>query len=134
VVLRTFPTPQLAINQLAAQGVVSVDGRDWGGSSGIIIKPGIVVTAEAAPERDDEINVILPDGQEVTATVAGRDPTTDDIAVLRVGGCDLTEAKAATLPLPGAIVIGVGRVGKDVVARLDRARRRSMAELARRAD
>ena len=116
-VLKDFSDATTAIVQAAAKYVVAVDGRDWGGSSGIIIKPGVVVTAEEALERDDEVEVILPDGQEVKATVAGRDPTTD-VAVLRIGGSDLTEPKAAALPLPGAIVIGVGRVGKDVVAAL----------------
>lgn len=116
-VLKDFSDATTAIVQAAAKRVVAVEGRDWGGSSGIIVKPGVVVTADEALERDDEVGVILPDGREVKATVAGRDPTTD-VAVLRISGSDLTEPKAAALPLPGAIVIGVGRVGKDVVAAL----------------
>jgi len=114
-VLKDFSDATTAIVQAAAKRVVAVDGRDWGGSSGIIVKPGVVVTAEEALDRDDEVDVILPDGQEAKATVAGRDPTTD-VAVLRVSDSDLAEPKAATLPLPGAIVIGVGRIGKDIVA------------------
>jgi S1-C subfamily serine protease len=114
-VLKDFSEATTAIVQAAAKRVVAIDGRDWGGSSGIILKPGIVVTAEEALERDDEVDVVLPDGQAVKATVAGRDPTTD-VAVLRISGSDVAEPKAAALPLPGAIVIGVGRVGKDVVA------------------
>jgi S1-C subfamily serine protease len=113
-VLKEFSVATTALVQAAAKRVVAVNGREWGGSSGIIVKPGVVVTAEEALERDDEISVILPDGQEAQATVAGRDPTTD-VAVLRFSGADLAEPKAAALPLPGAIVIGVGRVGKDVV-------------------
>ena len=113
-VLKEFSDATTALVQAAAKRVVAVNGREWGGSSGIIVKPGVVVTAEEALERDDEISVILPDGQEAQATVAGRDPTTD-VAVLRFSGADLAEPKAVALPLPGAIVIGVGRVGKDVV-------------------
>ena len=113
-VLKEFSVATTALVQAAAKRVVAVNGREWGGSSGIIVKPGVVVTAEEALERDDEISVILPDGQEAQATVAGGDPTTD-VAVLRFSGADLAEPKAAALPLPGAIVIGVGRVGKDVV-------------------
>jgi len=113
-VLKEFSDATTALVQAAAKRVVAVNGREWGGSSGIIVKPGVVVTAEEALERDDEISVILPDGQEAQATVAGGDPTTD-VAVLRFSGADLAEPKAAALPLPGAIVIGVGRVGKDVV-------------------
>jgi S1-C subfamily serine protease len=116
-VLRGFSDATTAVVQAAAQRVVAVNGRDWGGSSGIIVKPGVVVTAEEGLERDDEIDVILPDGKEAKATVAGRDPTTD-VAVLRVSGAGLAEPKAAALPLAGAIVIGVGRVGKVVVAAL----------------
>jgi S1-C subfamily serine protease len=114
-VLKEFSDATTALVQAAAKRVVAVNGREWSGSSGIIVKPGVVVTAEEALERDDEISVILPDGQEAQATVAGRDPTTD-VAVLRLSGADLAEPQAAALPLPGAIVIGVGRVGKDVVA------------------
>lgn len=116
-ILKDFSDATTALVETAARRVVAVNGREWGSSSGIVVKPGVIVTADEALERDDEVDVILPDGQEAKATIAGRDPTTD-VAVLRVKGADLAEPLAAAMPRPGAIVLGIGRVGKDVVASL----------------
>lgn len=116
-VLKDFSDATTAMVEDAARRVVAVNGRDRGGSSGIIVRPGIVVTAEEALEHEDNVEVILPDGREAKASVVGRDPTTD-VAVLRVAGADVVGVEAAAMPRPGAIVIGVGRVGKDVVAAL----------------
>ncbi|MGH9594805.1 MAG: S1C family serine protease, partial [Bryobacteraceae bacterium] len=44
---------------------------------------GVVVTAEHALQRDEDITVILADGKSIEAQVAGRDPGTD-LAVLKV--------------------------------------------------
>jgi S1-C subfamily serine protease len=59
---------------------VRAGGHSW--ASGIHWRPGVIVTAEEVLERDDDIKVKLPDGRQVTATLAGRDPSTD-VAVLR---------------------------------------------------
>src|SRR5262245_57994923 len=64
----------------AAQAIVAVHGD--GRASGIHWRPGVIVTAEETLERDEDINLILPGGRKVAATLAGRDPTTD-VAVLR---------------------------------------------------
>src|ERR1700757_4287168 len=53
-----------------------------GSSSGIVWRSGIIVTSEHALRRDEEIQVTLPNGRVATATLAGRDPSTD-IAVLK---------------------------------------------------
>jgi len=116
-VLKDFSDATAGVAEATARRVVAVNGRDWGGSSGIIIKPGVIVTAEEALEHDEDVDIVLLDGQEAKATVAGRDPTTD-VAALRVGGADLAEPPAAAQPRAGALVIGVGRVGKDVEAAL----------------
>jgi S1-C subfamily serine protease len=66
----------------AATSIVSVRcGGRWH-SSGIHWRSGIVVTAEEALERDENIELILPGGRSVEASLVGRDPTTD-VAVLR---------------------------------------------------
>jgi S1-C subfamily serine protease len=44
-----------------------------------------VVTAEHGLKRDEDLAVVLPDGQKVAAALAGRDPGTD-LAVLKVEG------------------------------------------------
>ena len=115
--LKEFSDATAGVVEAAARFVVAVNGRDRGAASGIIVRPGVIVTAEEALERDEDITVVLPDGRKTGATVAGRDPTTD-VAVLRVSGVDIAAPVAAPAPKAGAIVIGVGRVGKDVVAAL----------------
>jgi len=45
--------------------------------------PGIVVTAEHAIRRRDEIGITLPDGRTTSASLAGRDAGTD-LAVLKL--------------------------------------------------
>jgi S1-C subfamily serine protease len=52
-------------------------------SSGIEWKKGVVVTVHHGVQRDEDIQVLLGSGRAVSATLAGRDPSTD-IAVLRV--------------------------------------------------
>ncbi len=92
--------------------VVAVRGRDRGGAaSGVVWRPGLVVTAEEAMERDDGLGVVLPDGSGVGATLVGRDPTTD-VALLRVEGPG-SAAVGARGDLagvrPGALALLAGR-------------------------
>jgi len=65
--------------------VVAVHARAHRPSSGVHWRPGIVVTADHTIRRDEDIQVTLPDGKRVDATLAGRDAGTD-IAALRVEG------------------------------------------------
>ena len=89
------------------QSIVAVHGG--GRSSGIHWRAGVIVTAEEALERDDDIKITLPGGREVAATLAGRDPSTD-VAVLRFQPDGLTPAQtgAADALRPGHIVLAVG--------------------------
>ncbi len=99
-----------ALVEGAARSVVAVHaGRRWS-ISGIHWRPGIVVTAEEALERDEDIALILPDGRRVAATLAGRDPSTD-VAVLRFppDGLPVAQAGDAATLRPGHIVLAVGR-------------------------
>src|SRR5580704_6614809 len=73
----------------AAAHVVAIHTEARGSSSGVIWRPGVMVTAEHALRRDEEIHVTLADGKVVAARVIGRDPSTD-VAVL---ACD--EARSA---------------------------------------
>lgn len=72
--------------------VVAVHTEPRGSSSGVMWRPGLIVTAEHALRRDEEIQVTLPDGKVVGAKLQGRDPSTD-LALLKC------EAAGAT---PGA--------------------------------
>jgi S1-C subfamily serine protease len=112
-----------AVVDRVARSVVAVHGRGRFGSSGVLWREGVVITANDAVERDDDLTVTLPDGRRVAATLAGRDPTTD-IAVLRVetvqGATAAQTGDAATLR-SGHLAFAVGRRaddGADIVASL----------------
>jgi S1-C subfamily serine protease len=91
------------------KSVVAVDARPRFGSSGVFWRPGIVVTAEHTIRREDEIEIVLPDGTKTTATVAGSDPGTD-LAVLKIDGHTGDAPRvAAGDPVPGNLAMCIGR-------------------------
>lgn len=63
--------------------VVAVHARRHFPSSGVIWGADAIVTADHTIQRDEEIEVTLPDGKSRSAQLAGRDPGTD-LALLRV--------------------------------------------------
>jgi S1-C subfamily serine protease len=91
-----------------ASGVVAVEGRARIGSSGFYIRPDLILTADHALESD-EIEIVRANGETETATIAGRDPSTD-LALLRVenAGVPLEFAPPDALRV-GAIVLAVAR-------------------------
>jgi S1-C subfamily serine protease len=98
-----------AVVERAASAVVAVHARPRFSSSGVIWRPGIVVTAEHTVRREEEITVTLPEGGTVPATLAGRDAGTD-LAVLRVEAPAAAPlAPADTVPAPGHLVLAIGR-------------------------
>ncbi|HEU4647545.1 MAG TPA: trypsin-like peptidase domain-containing protein [Gemmatimonadales bacterium] len=101
----------------AARSVVAVHARRRIPSSGVAWRPGVIVAASHALARDEDITVTLPDGHTVTATLAGRDETTD-LAVLRVDAPSLPPAERAdpTALRVGHFVLAVGRPGPNVTA------------------
>ena len=105
--------------ETAGKGIVRVEGRRRMAASGIVWSAdGVIVTAHHVVEKD-EITVGLPDGSEVKATLAGRDPTTD-LAVLKAEAKGLTAPKwadPAGLKV-GHLVLATGRPGNTVQATL----------------
>jgi len=96
--------------ETSAKSAVAVHTEARGSSSGVIWQPEIIVTAEHALRRDEEIQVTLQNGSVVKATLVGRDPSTD-LAVLKCPEATLGTAKigdAATLK-PGSLTLVVGR-------------------------
>jgi len=67
----------------AGRAVVAVHARPRFSSSGVLWRPGIVVTAEHTIRREEEITVTLPDGTNAPASLAGSDSGTDS-AVLKI--------------------------------------------------
>ena len=95
---------------------VAVQARHRIGSSGIIWSPGLIVTADHAVRRDDDIAIVLPSGEQARATLVGRDSDTD-IAVLKSEGGAATTAQfgdPASLRA-GNLVLAVARDDEDGV-------------------
>jgi S1-C subfamily serine protease len=76
----------------AGNSVVAVFGRRHLPSSGTVWRNGVVVTANHAIDREEEISVLLPGGKRIPAKLTGRDPGTD-LAALRVDSSELQPAK-----------------------------------------
>jgi S1-C subfamily serine protease len=110
-----------AVVAAAAPAVVAVHGGGRRPSSGVIWQPGIVVTAEETIARDSDLAVVLPGGNRVQATLAGRDPSTD-IAVLRYDGAPPAQA-FASMPVAsglqaGQLALAIGSAEGGAVATL----------------
>lgn len=94
----------------AAAAAVAIHTEARGSSSGVIWRKGIIVTAEHALRRDEEIRVTLPDGRVVGAELAGRDPSSD-LAVLKCveAASSAAEFGGADALKPGNLALVVGR-------------------------
>jgi len=93
----------------AGHAVVAVHARPRFSSSGVFWRPGVIVTAEHTIRREEDIQVTLPDGSNVAATLAGSDAGTD-VAVLRVEGASATPLPRANVaPAPGNPALTIGR-------------------------
>lgn len=108
--LNQFSTSLADAVERAGGYTVRVNARRRHGSSGIVWGDGIVLTADHTIERDEEITVTLPDGSDLPATIAGRDPRSD-LAVLKVEGLTLAAAPKAAGHRVGSLVLAVGRSG-----------------------
>ena len=105
--------------EAAAHAVVGIRSHGRLVASGLVWKPGVVVTASDALEADDDLSVIAAAGKAFSAQVAGRDPTTD-VAVLRLSDnlpelAQLTMSDAVRI---GQMVLALGRGQDGVIANL----------------
>ncbi|MBA4181843.1 MAG: signal protein PDZ [Anaerolinea sp.] len=92
----------------AGASTVLVNARRRIPASGVIWSAdGAILTSDHVIERDEEITVVLADGRELAATIAGRDPGSD-LAVLRVKADGLVAAERSPQ--------GAARVGNFVLA------------------
>ena len=90
----------------AGSATVMVNARRRMPASGVLYAPSLVLTADHVVETDDEIKVGLPNGEEVSATLAGRDPGSD-LALLRL---------ASSVSETATPVTGETRVGQLALA------------------
>jgi S1-C subfamily serine protease len=94
----------------AAASIVAIHSEERGSSSGVVWRTGVIVTAEHALRRDEEIHVTLPDGRVVPAALAGRDASTD-LAALKCAevGSPVAEISDVSTVKAGSLVLVVGR-------------------------
>ena len=93
--------------QTASASLVTVDARPRFPASGVVTAPGLVLTASHVVQAD-EIKVTLPDGEELTAELLGRDPHSD-LAVLKLSAAKGAAAQTNTSPQVGQLALALGR-------------------------
>ena len=99
-----------AVVEQAGASTVRVDARRRLPATGIVwSQDGLIVTAHHVIESDEEIQIGLPNGESVPATLVGRDPNSD-VALLRVQGnvTPATWADGDDLKV-GHLVLALGR-------------------------
>jgi S1-C subfamily serine protease len=105
-VLATFSGATADIVARAAPAVVSVHSHRSRGS-GFVWKADLVVTADEALAEEGEVIVRFADGTERSATIAGRDHTTD-VALLRVETSNVAPIKlSSAVPALGSLALVV---------------------------
>ena len=98
-----------AATEKAAASTLLVNARRRIPASGITFAPDLVLTADHVVEQEDDITVLLPDGTQAAAKLAGRDPGSD-LAVLRLDEkVHVTPAEPAMQASIGQLVLALGR-------------------------
>lgn len=93
----------------AGQATVLVNARRRMPASGIAYAADLILTADHVVEREEDIKVILADGTEVPAKVAGRDAGSD-LALLKLERAVATVAEPSKSPARlGQIALVLGR-------------------------
>ena len=117
--LRQFSEQLARVVEQAARSIVTVAARPRQTATGIIWRADtatIILTADHVIEREDEINVTLPDTRAVKAQLIGRDPSTD-LAALRLTDVDLSTAHVPAETSEhlrvGHLVLAIGRPASD---------------------
>ncbi len=90
----------------AGNATVTVLARRRMPASGVVYSPHLVLTADHAIESDEDIKIGLPNGEEITATLAGRDPGSD-LALLRL---------SSSVPVTATPITAEARVGQLALA------------------
>ena len=95
----------------AGPTIVQVNGRPRRPASGVVYASTLVLAADHAIEREDDLTVETTTGAALPAQLVGRDPASD-LAVLRVPGLGSEPARRAAGPARvGQFVLAVGRPG-----------------------
>ena len=108
--LQKFSDGLAAAVEKAAQSTVTVDARGRIPATGIVWSAdGEILTADHVIQRDESINVTLPDGTTHAAKVLGRD-SGSDLALLKIEGAKgLAVPEWAEAVKVGNLIFAVGR-------------------------
>ena len=99
--------------ETAGKSTVLVNARRRMPASGIVFASDLVLTAEHVVEKDEDISVILADGSEIPAKIAGRDAGTD-LAVLKLERDAGSVAQVTKSPARlGQIALALARPSRD---------------------
>ena len=120
--MATENNPLVALSNAMAEAVerasaftVLVDARRRMPASGIAYAANLVLTADHIVEHEDEIRVLLPDGSQVSANLAGRD-SGNDLALLQLKKSGLVPAETTPQPARvGQLALAVGRPSSEGV-------------------
>lgn len=113
--LTLFSDGLVARAEAAAQHVVAVRHREGRHVSGLMWQADLAVTSEQALPRRDTFDVVLPGGGTVSATVAGRDASTN-IALLRLAQPLVAPVLVASSAKTGALALAYGADGQGGTA------------------
>src|SRR5512134_2908267 len=113
--LTEFSQGLSAAVEKAGASTILVDARKRYPASGIAYAEDLILTADHVVTREDDIKVLLPDGRNLKATLAGRDPGSD-LALLRLAEKALTPAKTSDDVKVGQLVLALGRPNSERVS------------------
>lgn len=101
-----------AAAERGGMSTVMVNARRRMPATGIVYAANLILTADHVIEREDDLQLTLPDGNNTAASIVGRDPGSD-LAVLRVA-VELQPAEPAPAAARvGQLVLALGRPSID---------------------
>jgi len=113
--LTQFSSALVARAQAATNAVVAIRLAHERHVTGMVWRSGIVVASEQALPKKDEFELVASGGAILTASIAGRDPSTN-IAILKVADSIPSPAIAAGEARTGAIALAIGSDGAGGVS------------------
>jgi S1-C subfamily serine protease len=108
--LTQFSTALAARAAAAKNAVVAIRLAHQRHLTGMVWRSDVVVASEQALPRNDEFELVAAGGAVVTATVAGRDPSTN-IAVLRLAAQIASPSVSGGEAQVGALALAIGADG-----------------------
>jgi S1-C subfamily serine protease len=113
-VLAAFSDQLAQAVERVGNSVVRVEARRRYPSSGVAwTADGLVLVADHALEREEDIAVGLPDGRTVGAKIVGRD-SASDLAILRAEAQGLQAIERGAEPRVGHVALVVARPGQSL--------------------